>query len=327
MWSLFPRAFESTVLEKLLEWGQSSIDKSVNQPTLPHAVIVINATDKVDEKEWDVAEATRRFLNDIREAIDRDPRFGAYAQNWRRYRRIETTEDLLKCYYASITVVRVPASPRYMLIDTQVSKLFNVIQSHCRTSLITKKQARMLANADKLQIYLQAAYDHFTLNLHEPFDFVKEALKHSPISRDFGGNILKLALSIKESCSWIQGRTQLVFEYLADMIAHCIFLDSVRQGLMGTSLTFMLLFLYIWLIPQQATLSSFWTMHTFISVKMLFDSTSNGTPHAAMCTPNMAVAATSRTHIMPKVIRTTGGNPLEAGSMSLISTPITKPHG
>ncbi|KAK6850624.1 hypothetical protein PG987_000258 [Apiospora arundinis] len=227
------RAFESTVLEKLLEWGQSSIDKSVNQPTLPHAVIVLNATDKVNEREWDVAEATKLFLNDVRGAIKRDPRLGAYAQNWRPHRQIDTTEDLLKCYYASITVVRVPASPRYMLIDTQVSKLFDVIQKHCRASLITKKRARMLANADKLQIYLQAAYDHFTLNLHEPFDFVKEALKHSPISRDFGGNILKLALSIKEHCSWIAGSTQMVFDHLGEMIAHCIFLDSVRQGLMG----------------------------------------------------------------------------------------------
>lgn len=220
-----------------MEWGQSSIDKSVNQPTLPHAVIVLNATDKVNEREWDVAEATKLFLNDVRGAIKRDPRLGAYAQNWRPHRQIDTTEDLLKCYYASITVVRVPASPRYMLIDTQVSKLFDVIQKHCRASLITKKRARMLANADKLQIYLQAAYDHFTLNLHEPFDFVKEALKHSPISRDFGGNILKLALSIKEHCSWIAGSTQMVFDHLGEMIAHCIFLDSVRQGLMGKLLT------------------------------------------------------------------------------------------
>ncbi|KAK8118120.1 uncharacterized protein PG998_006401 [Apiospora kogelbergensis] len=205
------RTFESTMLEKLLEWGQSSIDKSVNQPTLPHAVIVINATDKVNEKEWDVDEGTRMFLNDVKDAIDEDPRLNKYAN----------------CPGSDI--------PRYMLIDTQISNLFGVIQARCKASLMAKKQSHMLADAETLQRYLQAAYGHFTQNLHKPFDFVEEALKHSPISRDFGGNILKLALSIKEGCSRTQGSTRLVFDQLADMIAHCIFLDSVRQGLMDNT--------------------------------------------------------------------------------------------
>ncbi|KAK8015171.1 hypothetical protein PG990_008467 [Apiospora arundinis] len=226
------RAFASTVLEKLLRWGQSSIDKSVNQPTLPHAVIVLNATDQANEKEWDVSEATRLFLEGVRDAVNLDPQLKEYVQTWHP-RQIKTTEELLGCYYASITVVRVPVPPRFMLIDTQVGKLFDVIQKNCEASHIAKKQARMLATADQLQMYLHAAYDHFALNLYEPFDFVKETLKHSPISRDFGGNILKLALLIKEHHSWTIGSTKLIFDQLGNMVAHCVFLEAVRQGRMG----------------------------------------------------------------------------------------------
>ncbi|KAI0196635.1 hypothetical protein EV127DRAFT_403722 [Xylaria flabelliformis] len=41
-----PRSFESTVLNRLIKWGAASIDKSINQPVLPHV------TDPdVDEKE------------------------------------------------------------------------------------------------------------------------------------------------------------------------------------------------------------------------------------------------------------------------------------
>lgn len=233
MTNTFHRAFESTVLAKLVEWGHSSIDKSVNSPTLPHVVIVINATDNnLDDREWDVTEATRLFLHDIREAVN-NPRLDEYVQHWRPYRDVKSTEELLMCYYASINVVRIPSPPKYMLIGTQVRKLYSVIRKHCFESHRNKKRARMLATADKLQIYLRAAYDHFSQNLDEPFDFVKEALKHSPISRDFGGSILKLALSLKERWSQIGGTTQKIFDYLSRMVAHCIFLSSVRQSLMG----------------------------------------------------------------------------------------------
>ncbi|KAL2882212.1 hypothetical protein SGCOL_002480 [Colletotrichum sp. CLE4] len=65
MLSNWVRAFESTVLNKLLEWGSASIDKSLNQPALSHAVIVLNATDNVYEDKWNIEAATARLLDDI----------------------------------------------------------------------------------------------------------------------------------------------------------------------------------------------------------------------------------------------------------------------
>ncbi|KAF6832216.1 hypothetical protein CPLU01_06315 [Colletotrichum plurivorum] len=234
-----PRAFESTVLDKLLEWGSASIDKSLNQPALPHAIIALNATDNVDDEEWDIESATKRLLDDISDAIYREPRFQEQAQLWRDTgRTIKSTKDLLYCYYASISVIRIPSRGRYMLMDTQMEKLFQLINKRCQWSLMTKKQLRMLATADKLQIYLRAAYDHFARDLSTPFDFIKEALKHNPIPQDFGGNILDLAISISQNSKDIAqkgGTTERIFEKMVPMISSCIMLDSVRQNLLGTT--------------------------------------------------------------------------------------------
>ncbi|KAI0490453.1 hypothetical protein F4859DRAFT_500816 [Xylaria cf. heliscus] len=233
-----PRSFESTVLNRLINWGAASIDKSINQPVLPHAIIVLNATDtNVDDKEWDVSKATQMLFSDISDAIRREPLLQQYAQTWRqRGRRLNTTKELLECYYASISVVRVPYKGSYMLMNEQVGKLSDLIKDRCAAALSRKRQVRMLANTEKLQFYLQAAFDHFTLDLNTPFDFVKEMLRHSPVSRNFEGNILNLALLIKENAvrPSVRDDAEHIFRAIGPMIASCVMLDAVRQKLPGT---------------------------------------------------------------------------------------------
>ncbi|KAI1846078.1 hypothetical protein JX266_007887 [Neoarthrinium moseri] len=233
-----PRAFESVVLEKLTRWGADSIDKSLNQPVLPHAVIVFNASEGVDEREWDPETATAMLMADIRGAIFREPALKPFVQSWvDRGRTINTTEELLHCYYASVTVVRLPSRGSYMLMDQQAAKTFDIIKQRCIASHLQKRQVRMLANAERFQVYLQAAYDHFTRDLGTPFDFVKEALKYSPSPRDFGGNILSLAVSIKERAveESVRNNAEEIFQKLGPMIATCVMFDAVRQSLMGTA--------------------------------------------------------------------------------------------
>ncbi|KAI0392820.1 hypothetical protein F5Y17DRAFT_337492 [Xylariaceae sp. FL0594] len=233
-----PRSFESTVLHKLIKWGAASIDKSINQPVLPHAIIVLNATDtNVDEKEWDISKATQMLLADISDAIHREPFLQQHAQTWRqRGRRLNTTKDLLECYYASISVVRIPYKGSYMLMNDQAGKLSDLIYDRCAAAHAKKKQMRMLANTEKLQFYLQAAYDHFTRDLTTPFDFVEEMLRHSPASRSFEGNILNLALLIRDSPSHpaLRSDAEQIFRAMGPMIASCVMLDAVRQKLPGT---------------------------------------------------------------------------------------------
>ncbi|PQE03570.1 patatin-like serine protein [Rutstroemia sp. NJR-2017a BVV2] len=229
-----PKVFESTVLEKLLDWAVASTEKSLNQPTLPHVIIALNATDiNIDEKQWDKEEATRILMSDIEGAINRIPKFREYAWIWQQKgKRIHTTKDLLECYYSSVTVVRVPTHGRYMLMNEQIGKLDETIRTCCKMAFWSKKRVNMLASAEKLEVYLQSAYDHFSQDLNLPFDLIKEAVKNNPIPRDFGGNILKLAIAIRDYGYFSSGPE--MFQHLSSMVASCVMLDSARRNFLGS---------------------------------------------------------------------------------------------
>ncbi|KAH6656249.1 hypothetical protein BKA67DRAFT_514151 [Truncatella angustata] len=234
-----PRAFESTVLPKLLKWGAASIDKSLNQPVLPHAVIVLNATEPgVDEKEWDVDTATQMLMSDIAGAVHREPVIQDYVTQWRkRGKHIGSTKELLECYYASVSVVRIPYKGSYMLMNDQSGKLADLIRDRAQLSHLRKRKVRMLATPEKLQFYLHAAFDHFTTDLDTPFDFIKETLRHSPVSRNFEGNILNLALAIRDRAanSKVKNNAKQIFRAMVPIIASCVMFDTVRQNLLGTA--------------------------------------------------------------------------------------------
>jgi hypothetical protein len=232
------RTFESTVLSKLIDWASISMEKSLNQPALPHAVIALNATDmEVDQRQWDPEAATKTLLDSVAGAITRDPKYRALAENWRiRGRRIGSMKDLLQCYYSSITVVRIPVKGRYMKIYEQIRKLHAILQRRCSESLRAKRKSRMLSNSEELNIYLNCAFDHFSQNLDTPFDFMEVAFKITPIPQDFGGNILKLAVAIKNSDRFTDPRR--MFRELSSMVASCILLDCARQGLKGKTLCY-----------------------------------------------------------------------------------------
>jgi hypothetical protein len=209
------------------------MEKSTNQPVLPHAIIALNATDiGVDEREWDVDFATEALMSTVCGAVSRDFKYKEYADYWMiKGKTIRTMEDLLHCYYSSVRVVRIPQKGRYMLIDEQVAKLHEQITTDCVRSYDAKRKARMLSNSDELHIYLQFAFDHFSQNLDKPFNFIEVAFKNSPIPPDFGGNILKLAVAMRDK--WESKDASKIFEQLSFMVASCIILDSIRHGLKG----------------------------------------------------------------------------------------------
>ncbi|KAF1996801.1 hypothetical protein P154DRAFT_565860 [Amniculicola lignicola CBS 123094] len=223
--------FESTVLSLLITWASSSLEKSLNQPALPHAVIALNATDtKVEKGEWDPENATKSLMSKVAGAVDRDPTYRDLKSYWERHgKRIRTMKDLLECYYSSITVVRIPGEGRYMMIDEQVSKLYKVISRRCTDSFNAKRRSRWLSNSESLNVYLQCAFDHFVQDLHTPFNFMDISFKINPIPLDFGGNIFKLAVAMKNRFS----EPVELFRRLSFMVSSCILLDVVRQGLKG----------------------------------------------------------------------------------------------
>ncbi len=74
------RTFESTALTLLLEWASNSFESSVNQPVLPHAIIVLNASNTtIDQEEWNPDNATRSLMKHVKHAIFEVPQFRKYA--------------------------------------------------------------------------------------------------------------------------------------------------------------------------------------------------------------------------------------------------------
>jgi GTPase SAR1 family protein len=231
------RVFQSEVLQKLVGWASSSIDKSINQPSLPHIIIVLNATENaIDESQWDVGVATDKLLEDYRDSIHQIPDLqNTVAELKKNGKDISSTKDLLECYYASITVVRIPTKGRYMQIDEQVAKLRGAIDEKCRLSFAHKKAARMHLNAETLQQYLSSAWTHFARGL-EPFDFVKVALRLNPLPRDFQGHLLNLMLSTCQGTSH-PGHTPQTIRRLQDLsriVASCVMLAASRETLRCT---------------------------------------------------------------------------------------------
>lgn len=227
------------MLEKLLKWAEASINKSINQPALPHAIIVLNATDNnIDPAQWDPEEATTKLMADIAGAIDRVPYVQDLAYRWRLHRRkiIENTKDLLNCYYSSVTVVRIPTTGRWMLINEQIGKLHTQIRRRCKESKIRKEEVRMSLTSDALDGFLQSAFDHFSKNLNTPFDFMKESIKNNPIPLDFRGNVLKLAIAVKNYNNFPNREDgPRIFEHISYLVASCIMLDYVRYDTLGKS--------------------------------------------------------------------------------------------
>lgn len=181
--------------------------------------------------EWEMESATAGLLTAVQNSLRSAtavPQFVELAHKWRqRGRRINTVLDLIHCYYSSFSVVRIPEKGRYGLLSDQVRKLHERITDCCKASYETKRDARMLLTADALNIYFQAAFDHFSLQLDRPFNFVEVSLRNNPIPLDFGGHILGLANS-ELNLSGTQSGPRM-FKRLSYMVASTVLLEVVRN--------------------------------------------------------------------------------------------------
>lgn len=228
-----PRVIEN-VIEQLIKWAAAALETSSNQPVLPHAIIVLNASENTTDPElWDVNTSTIALMASVREALDQNHTLRKYVKFWgSREKSIQSVMSLLLSYYSSVRVVRVPAPGRPKLINEQLQRLHDEITTACAQSRMSKHKVRMLLSSDELQPYLQYAFDHFCKDLDIPFDFVQASFANNPIPLDFGGNILKLAINVMDV--WkdkLDGPK--IFGELSVMVASCIMLDSARQHTLG----------------------------------------------------------------------------------------------
>jgi hypothetical protein len=229
------RTFESGALVPLLQWADSSVETSVNQSAMPHVIIVLNFADPcIDLTGWTAKGATDSLLGAYTNAVSENPTVKEMAQFWQdRGKAIKTTKDLLQCYYSSITVIRMPQKGRYGMVDNQIAKLNLQIEQKCGEARENRKRFRISFNAEEFQAALHIGFDHFSNRLDEPLDFVQISCKSNPIPKDFGGNIVRLALAVQTDRK-MGGKTgRVIFEHLGHMVASCIMLDYNRHEIKG----------------------------------------------------------------------------------------------
>ena len=211
------------------------MESATNQSVLPHAIVVLNKSNySLGEEAYDIDAATKKLLSDANQSLTFNPAIDRHVHLWRQGhdKDIQTAEDLLKCYYSTFRVIRIPEKGRYMLIDQQVRKLQSTISYCCRGSHRHKLQARRDLRAEELGECLQSGLDHFTASLDIPFDFLAFSWSQNPIPPGLEGNILRLALSIQNIQKGFRGHE--IFQHLSQMVASCIMLYYIHHRIRGT---------------------------------------------------------------------------------------------
>lgn len=232
-----PRVFED-VLRRLVNWAHMSFDKAINQPTLPHIIIAINATDaRIDERLWDTETATSHLLDSYKDTVHKVADLIRIRNSLKEQgTEIRTTAQLLHHFYGSITVVRIPAHGNYKRLKQQVDKLYRIIREKSDESCRQRQNARMLLESKRLSQYIGAACGHFTQHIDSPFDFAQEARQHMSLPRDLSGHILNFIVSMynyHESTPLADAHSLL--PHLIRPIASAITLEALRNDTQGTS--------------------------------------------------------------------------------------------
>lgn len=222
------------MIEKLLDWANANYGKSINLPSKPHAVIALNKSDHATSgDQWNSVTATANLLKSMSAQIDKNSTFRQYTAKWDcPERRIRDMDDLLRCYYSTVHVVRLPDKSRFQKMLNQRNVLYEVITRCCNDSRDTKRDRNMLPDVDELGLYLSLAFDHFSETLDKPFDHVEASLKLQPPPDSLTDN-LKYFIRMYSNERLIAGDITKVFEEITPMVASCFMLDATRHRLRG----------------------------------------------------------------------------------------------
>ncbi|KAF2969406.1 hypothetical protein GQX73_g4164 [Xylaria multiplex] len=228
-----PKTMED-VVEKLLAWADANRSKSVNLPTKPHAIIALNkCPNSTPDALWNTLEATDNLYKSMNSQIQKNNTFQAYVKKWESARvRISDMEELFRCYYSKVHVIRIPDKSRYKLLEQQRDELYSIIRDCCSKSFMKKKEARILPDTDEFGIYISLAFDHFSQTLEEPFDYVKASLRHQPPLKTIADKLYAFAKLVAQRLG-LEGGIEVLFTRLTEIVASCLMLDAARKRLFG----------------------------------------------------------------------------------------------
>lgn len=225
----------------LLNWANANYMRTTNFPTKPHAIIALNKSDhSTPEHSWDEVTATASLLKSANAQIDKNSTFIKYVDMWKASNtRIRDMDDLLRRYYSTVKVVRLPDKCRLQRMHQQRQALYEVIQKCCDDTMDVEKDRNMLPDVEEFGLYLSLAFDHFSESLDVPFDYVEASLKHQPPPLTFIDSMLVFIRMIAQEAKPAHDSnpqlqaTEVLFDLLTPFVASCLMLDSSRKQHIG----------------------------------------------------------------------------------------------
>jgi len=156
-----------------------------------------------------------------------------YVKKWQsKNMRISDMDELFRCYYSSVHVIRLPDKSRYQLLDQQRSELYAIIEQCCASSY-KKKDTRMLPDVDEFGLYLSLAFEHFSHTLSEPFDYVQASMKYQPPPISMADN-LRVFVRLVDRHLGTPGDVEKLFTRITGVVASSLLLESLRKRHFGT---------------------------------------------------------------------------------------------
>jgi hypothetical protein len=191
-------------IERLIKWADKVLTKTVNQPSLPRAIIVVNGM-KNNPTDWlDEDFATNAMLRETRNMLLVDPEIRKISQSWQdklpNGRRLDSLFDLLQLYFEDICVVYIPlkhGNPPDIIYE-QYQKLRRRIEIESEKIQTKKDRSWNRLNTTELARFFNGAFDHFSHNFNEPFDFFKFSRKNNPLPVAFDQHVTNLMRKMKQ---------------------------------------------------------------------------------------------------------------------------------
>lgn len=197
-------------------------------------IIALNkSNNQTPEDQWSEVNATANLLDAANAQIHTNATFVRLAERWKHpYYRVDTMKKLMECYYSTVHVVRLPQKDRYQLVDQQRKLLQGLLRRCCEHARAEKEERGLLTDVDEFGMYLSMAFDHFSLSLDKPFNFVEASLDRNPIGSKVGDDLLFFIIlfGFFVEC---QDDMSTLFNNLTPFLASCILLRAARKKHIG----------------------------------------------------------------------------------------------
>ena len=164
-----------------------------------------------------------------------DSELGKIAAKWNELlpegSQVNSMRDLLLRYFGNINVVHIPHSD---VGSDQLHRQFQQLRTRIETenAAVQVKRGRAFSQIDAVQLetYLNAAFNHFSKDIDEPFDFFKYSLDNNPLPEGLVGHATHLMSRIREKewdAKWLDKRSA---EMLSSYITLRIVSKEIRTG-------------------------------------------------------------------------------------------------